>query len=160
MPAKVIPSVCCSAGAFDAQLPVRSVYLPVLRNNFLESLALFDFPDPGLIVAERATTTVPAQGLYLLNNPFVMRQAEMAATLLLSDSDVDCDCQRIRAAYLRVLNRPPTEEEQTAIEKFLASYGHGQATPNAHPAGSNDPQAVWAAIYQALFASAEFLYRG
>ena len=148
------------AGAFDARLPVRSVYLPVLRNNFLDSLALFDFPDPGLIVAERATTTVPAQGLYLLNSPFVMRQAEMAATQLLSDSDVDCDCQRIRAAYLRVLNRPPTEEEQTAIEKFLASYGHGQATPSAHPAGPTDPQAVWAAIYQALFASAEFLYRG
>jgi hypothetical protein len=66
------------AGAFDARLTVRSVYLPVLRNNFLDSLALFDFPDPGLIVAERATTTVPAQGLYLLNSPFVMRQAELA----------------------------------------------------------------------------------
>ena len=32
--------------------------------------------------------------------------------------------------------------------------------PSAHPAGPTDPGAVWAAIYQALFASAEFLYRG
>jgi hypothetical protein len=148
------------AGAFDARLTVRSVYLPVLRNNFLDSLALFDFPDAGLIVAERATTTVPAQALYLLNSPFVMHQAELAATRLLSESDADCDCERIRTAYLRVFNRLPTEEEQTAIEEFLGIYGDGQATPNARPAGPTDPGAVWAAIYQALFASAEFLYRG
>ena len=133
------------AGAFDARQPVRSVYLGVMRNNFLESLALFDFPDPSLIVAERATTTVPSQGLYLLNSPFVIRNAELAATQLLADSDVDCDCERIRAAYLRVFNRPPTDEEQTAVEEFLATYGHGQATPSAHPAVP-PPPSRWAAF--------------
>ena len=57
----------------------RAVYLPILRDNILESLALFDFADPNLVVGERVATDVPAQGLFLLNSPFVQARAEAAA---------------------------------------------------------------------------------
>ena len=60
----------------------RTVYLPILRDGLPESLTVFDFPDPSLILGERATTTVPAQSLYLMNNPFVGRQAEALADRL------------------------------------------------------------------------------
>ena len=36
-----------AAGAFDARLPVRSVYLPVLRNNFLDVAGTLRLPRPG-----------------------------------------------------------------------------------------------------------------
>ena len=146
------------AAAVDVGQSGRSVYLPVLRNNFLDALALFDFPDPSLIVSERATTTVPAQGLYLLNNPFVIRQAEVAADRLLAGKlDCDCDCERVRQAYLRVFGREPSEREEAAAEAFLASYA--TESPGAARTAATAPRQAWAAFYQALFASAEFLYR-
>ena len=55
----------------DASDTHRSVYLPVVRDQVLESLALFDFADPSLVTGERATTTGPAQALYFLNGPLV-----------------------------------------------------------------------------------------
>ena len=71
------PAPCSSASpALDASDTHRSVYLPVIRDQVLESLALFDFADPSLVTGERATTTGPAQALYLMNSPFVIRQAE------------------------------------------------------------------------------------
>ena len=66
----------------DASDTHRSVYLPVVRDQVLESLALFDFADPSLVTGERATTTGPAQALYFMNGPFVIRQAEALAERL------------------------------------------------------------------------------
>ena len=68
----------------DASDTHRSVYLPVVRDRVLESLALFDFADPSLVTGERATTTGPAQALYFLNGPFVIRQAEALADRVLA----------------------------------------------------------------------------
>src|SRR5262249_57707282 len=87
----------------------RSVYLPIVRDGLPEVLTLFDFPDPSLIAGERATTTVPAQALYLLNNPFVIRQAEGVATRLLAE-DGDNDA-RLSRVYQLCYARPPSEKE-------------------------------------------------
>src|SRR4029079_19678371 len=67
----------------DPRNTQRSVYLPIIRDNLPEALALFDAPDPSLTAADRPTTTFPSQGLFLLNNPFVIRSAEAAADKLL-----------------------------------------------------------------------------
>jgi hypothetical protein len=111
-----------------------------------EALALFDFPDPSLIIGERATTTVPAQSLYLMNNPFVIRQAEALADRLLA-GDGDDDARLTRACKL-CYARPPSDRERENARKFLADYG---ATRAGRPA--------WAALCQALLASAEFSHR-
>src|SRR5262249_37677985 len=84
----------------------RTVYLSIVRDGVPEALTLFDFPDPSLIVGERATTTVPAQSLYLMNNPFVIRQAEaMADRLLAGGGD---DSGRLERAYRLCYARPPS----------------------------------------------------
>ena len=62
----------------DGQNLHRAVYLPVVRDQVPESLAIFDFPDPSLVTGQRARTSGPSQALYLMNNPFVIRQAEAA----------------------------------------------------------------------------------
>ncbi len=51
------------------RIRARSVYLPVIRDQVPEALALFDFAEPSLVTGERASTTIPAQALFLLNSP-------------------------------------------------------------------------------------------
>jgi hypothetical protein len=124
----------------------RTVYLSIVRDGVPEMLTLFDFPDPSLIIGERATTTVPAQSLFLMNNPFVIRQAEgMADDLLASGDD---EAGKLRKAYLMTFSRPPSEKEVQTAKKFIADYSQKQSQ-----------RSTWAALCQALFASAEFSHR-
>jgi hypothetical protein len=124
----------------------RTVYTPIIRDGVPEGLTLFDFPDPTLIVGERATTTVPAQSLYLMNNPFVIRQAEGMADKLLAGNDDDAG--KLTRAFQLCYSRPPSEKEVAYGQKFLEEYGKKRTR-----------RATWTALCQALFASAEFSHR-
>jgi hypothetical protein len=139
----------------DPKFAHRSVYLPIVRNGLPDVLSLFDFPDPSLVCGQRATTTVPSQALYFLNNPWVMRQAEATADRLLALKLAERD--GLNAAYVLCYGRPATDRELTAAAAFLGNYakslGAG-ATPTAQ-----QHRAAWTAFYQALFASAEFQHR-
>jgi cytochrome c553 len=126
--------------------PHRTVYLSIVRDGLPELLTLFDFPDPSLIIGERATTTVPAQALFLLNNAFVIRQAEaMADQLLAGSADT---AGKLKRAYQLCYSRPPSAQELASAQRFLEDYGKRQG-----------PRATWSALCQALFASAEFCHR-
>jgi hypothetical protein len=133
----------------------RSIYLPLVRDSLPEALLLFDGADPNLITSERAQTTVPSQGLYLMNSAFVLRAADATAARLLAEDRPEAE--RLQAAYLRVWGRPPSAREQASAERFFVAY-------RAH-LGSSDrgatrrEQEAWSAFCQALFATAEFQYR-
>jgi len=133
----------------------RSIYLPIIRDNLPEALALFDAADPTLITADRAQTTVPSQGLFLLNNAFVIRAADAAADKLIKQ---DSDAERIREAFVRFYSRPPTAREQAGAEAFLAKY-RTQLTTKDRASAVTQERELWSAFCQALFASAEFQYR-
>ncbi|HKM55802.1 MAG TPA: DUF1553 domain-containing protein, partial [Isosphaeraceae bacterium] len=124
----------------------RTVYTSIIRDGVPEMLTLFDFPDPSLIIGERSTTTVPAQSLYLMNNPFVIRQAEALADKLLASGDDDNG--KLTRAYQLCYSRPPSEKELKNAQKFIEDYGKKQAR-----------RSTWSALCQALFASAEFSHR-
>jgi hypothetical protein len=134
------------------QAPVtRSVYMPAVRSQTPEVLALFDFPETNMVTGDRPTTTVPAQGLYLLNNPFVIRQSEAAAGKLLAKET--SDAERVKDGYLRFFGRLPSEKETKAATDFLEKY------EKTLPGGAaNKRRTAWNALCQAWFASAEFLY--
>ncbi|WDI41010.1 PSD1 and planctomycete cytochrome C domain-containing protein [Bremerella sp. P1] len=133
----------------------RSIYLPVIRDNLPESLALFDAADPSLITAHRQQTTVPSQGLYLLNNDFVLRDSDAAAQQLLKISD---EKKRIEAAFVQFFGREATAQERDQAKVFLASY-KADTPVRIRFNRQNPDQARWSAFCQALFASAEFQYR-
>ena len=60
----------------------RSIYLAV-RRNFLNPMFLaFDYPATATTAGRRGTSNVPAQALALLNNPFIVQQAEAWAKRL------------------------------------------------------------------------------
>jgi hypothetical protein len=137
----------------DPKLGSRSVYLPIVRNGLPDVLALFDFPDPGLVCGQRATTTVPSQALFFLNNPWVVRQAETLADRLLAKKLPERE--GLNAAYVACYGRPATEKELTAAEGFLRDYAKSAGASGA----VQQQRATWTALCQALFASAEFQHR-
>jgi hypothetical protein len=132
---------------------VRSIYLPIVRGNLSEFMQVFDAADPSLIVGKRDVTTVPTQALFLMNNPFVLRQAEEMAKRLLKDNDRD-QATRIDMAYRLTLSRLATKEEHAAVSKYLNSY-RKKVADNGH----KSPQlAAWTSFCQTLFESGEFRY--
>ena len=133
----------------DASDAHRSVYLPVIRDRVLESLALFDFADPSLVTGERATTTGPAQALYFLNNPFVVRQADALADRVCAEGGEAA--HRVDRAYRLALARAPTVKERDRALAFLRDFA-------ARATEADASRAAWSAFCQALLAGAEFQY--
>lgn len=143
-----------SAAINDVRNTSRSIYLPIVRDNLPESMALFDAADPTLITADRPQTTVPSQGLYLLNNAFVIQAADATADQLFATKE---PADRVRDAYVRCFARPPTADEERLARQFLDSY---EAKAGAIRKGRDQRERdAWSAWCQALFASAEFQYR-
>ncbi|NBU29271.1 MAG: DUF1553 domain-containing protein, partial [Caulobacteraceae bacterium] len=61
--------ICLAAAKMDA--PVRSVYLPVLRDHVEEMLDVFDFAEPAFVSGDRDETSVPTQALFMMNSAAV-----------------------------------------------------------------------------------------
>ena len=115
-----------------------------MRNLPQESLPLFDMTPGSIVTGQRPQTTVPAQSLYLLNSPYVLKAAEFAAQRLLKDRPRS-EPHRVKLAYERIFNRPPTDSEVEAALKFVKT--------------KPDAAQGWAALCQSLWASHEFLAR-
>jgi hypothetical protein len=128
----------------------RSVYLPIVRDDLPRALAAFDFAEPSMVIGQREQSNTPSQGLYFMNNEFVIDQCDaMAERLLESSSDQD---SQIQQAFVLVYGREPTAKEKELSKDFLNSFE--SATRR-----SRRPTANLSAFCQALFASAEFRYR-
>src|SRR5262249_678559 len=67
----------------------RSVYLMTQRIQRHPYLSLFDAPDANTSTDVRTAATVPLQALYLMNNPFVQRQASAFARRLMTSANND-----------------------------------------------------------------------
>ena len=133
---------------------VRSVYLPLVRGFVPQSLAAFDMADPSLIVGKREVTTVATQALYMLNNPFVLRQSEQMARRLLGEKELDPP-GRATLAYRLALGRAPSDEEQSRVLRFLNDY---RKTVAESQSKTGPVIAAWTSVCQTLFASGEFRY--
>ena len=130
----------------------RSVYLPVVREHVPEALELFDFAEPSLVTGARDDTSVPAQGLYLLNSPKVIGWAEDAAGKL---KKYDSETEKIQMAFKMTLGRTPTTREEQAATSFLTKF---KKTEGRTKKPADADKLAWAALVQGLFASAEFRY--
>jgi hypothetical protein len=143
-----------AADLFD--VPHRSVYLPVVRGVLPEVFQLFDFASPDRPVAARDRSTVPAQALYLLNNPWVIAQARhTAARLLATGPD---DAARVERLYRLAYSRPPTSDEAARAAKYLAVPEALLPDPKAKTPATSDRlrEERWTSFCQTVFASAEF----
>jgi len=99
----------------------RSVYFEIRRNFLPAMLLAFDYPSPTSTAGKRGVSTVPAQALALMNNPFVTRQASnwaRRATAAESDTGKRLDAM-FQAAYARL----PEPAERDGILTFLHNGG-------------------------------------
>ncbi|HUQ93858.1 MAG TPA: DUF1549 and DUF1553 domain-containing protein [Bryobacteraceae bacterium] len=123
----------------------RLVYLPLRRSNLPSMLNLFDFGDATTSSDGRTQTNVAPQALFMMNSGFVAERAKSVSTELLGLRALD-DSERVRRAYLRILNRPPAEPYVKDALAYVRGFPGGRT------------EAAWASLIRTMIASNDFLY--
>jgi hypothetical protein len=132
----------------------RSVYLMTQRLQRHPFLALFDGPDTNTTTAQRSTSTVPQQALFLMNSPMIRGQAEALARRLLAAAPDTAG--RIRLAHELAYARPPRAEEVERAADYLAAYE--QELRRAGTPMERVEVEAWLSYARVLFSADEFVY--
>ena len=114
--------------------PRRTIYAMIERERPLALLKTFDVADPEQHSPQRYQTTVPQQGLFLLNSPFI---GEMAQSVAARASDLD-------SLYKSVLHRPPSATERQQATPFWTAnppVPSAPANPWQYGTATLDPDA-------------------
>ncbi|MFY0654455.1 MAG: PSD1 domain-containing protein [Cyclobacteriaceae bacterium] len=132
----------------------RSIYQEV-RRNFLQPMMLtFDHPIPFTTFGKRNVTNVPAQSLILMNDPFVIYQAEKMANSVLNQEGLKVD-DRIKYIYSKTLSREPKAQELVNAREFLTTLAASYDLTDAEIESSLD---VWKDYCHSVLNLKEFIY--
>ena len=132
----------------------RSVYI---KNNLMESpqfLGAFNFPGGKVTTGRRDVTNVPAQALALLNDPFVLQQADVWSMRLIERTEPSVT-SRIDAMFLAALSRPPRDEERNRFAQVVGQLAELHQVPSDQILKSHP---VWKDAAHAMFNLREFIY--
>ncbi len=137
----------------------RSVYLPVVRGVLPEAFQLFDFASPDRSTSVREESIVPAQSLYLMNNPWVITQAKALSERLLNNAALD-DAGRVASVYQQAFSREASTAEINRALQYLSSPESITPDPKVKtpPTAEQLRLERWTSFCQIIFASAEFRY--
>ncbi|MBN9524088.1 PSD1 domain-containing protein [bacterium] len=127
----------------------RSLYLAVRRNFLNPMFVAFDYPTPFTAIGRRTVSNVPAQALVMLNNPFVIQQADLWARRVLAEPGLSADA-RVARMYASAFGRAPSADERATARAFVAEVSRETGRPD-------DPKA-WADLAHALFNAKEFIF--
>lgn len=120
----------------------RTLYYMTIRSDRSSFGPLFDAADSTAMVDVRTVSTVAPQALFLLNNAFVIGQAQaLAARLGAGNQD---DRAKIDRAFSILFGRSADREEQEIGLAYLAS--------------SEPRESAWDAYCQLLLCTNEFIY--
>lgn len=120
--------------------PRRSIYGFIDRMDLPNLLRSFDFPDPAATSPKRDETTVPTQGLFFMNHPFVIHCAKsMASHPELRSIEQPGD--RAVVAFRIIMSREPDEYEAAIARAYVEGlapaaprttwrYGYGRVDDN------------------------------
>jgi len=125
---------------FDRDEPAfnrRSVYRMHLTTGRSPLLDALDCPSPGVSTPRRRPTTTALQALALMNDAFVVREAERLGVRLSAEKPDPAD--QVRLAFETAFGRPPAQAELDAAVEVRRRHGLGTV--------------CWA-----LFNASEFLY--
>jgi mono/diheme cytochrome c family protein len=125
----------------------RTIYLNVRRNFLSPMLLSFDYPIPAAPIGHRSVSNVPAQALTMLNNPFVLQQAQLWARRTLAEPNLTPE-QRINNLYVRAFARPPQPDELSAAMQFL----------DEQKKQYSDPLKLWTDLCHVLFNVKELIF--
>jgi hypothetical protein len=141
------PSVELTTAPFALR---RTIYGRIDRQNLPGMFRTFDFANPDTHSPGRFQTTVPQQGLFMLNHPFVLERAKSLIKRIDQHGIADSRA-RIARLYQAVFARNPLADESAAATKFLEAATTNE--PNGSPG-----QDVWPQLAQALLLANEFVF--
>lgn len=121
----------------------RSLYGASNRQDMNPMLRVHDVPDPGAHSPWRTETITPLQGLFALNSPFILKQAEILGRQLQEHATPSLR-GKVQAVYARLFQREPTDKELGLAQRFLA--------------GREAELDAWSQYAQALLAANEMLF--
>ncbi len=96
----------------------RSIYVQVRRNFLSPMMLAFDTPAPFSTVGRRNVTNVPAQALFLMNDPLVHQQAEHWARQLLDRPDASIE-SRVDHMWQTAFGQPPSADDLQNVRQYL-----------------------------------------
>ena len=96
----------------------RGVYAYVKRGLKYPMFEVYDLPDLNVTCERRATSTVPTQALTMLNNEFMLMQADQFAKRVFKEAGSDPVAQ-VKTMYEIALSREPTPKEIDSNVAFL-----------------------------------------
>jgi len=132
----------------------RSLYI---KNNLMEGpkfLEAFNFPGGKVTQGRRDVTNVPAQALAMLNDPFVLQQADVWAQRLVARSNESIGA-RVDEMFQTALNRSPADNERQRFERTALELAELHQVPTTNALAS---QLVWRDLAHAMFNLKEFIY--
>jgi len=104
----------------QSDVPRRSIYLRVMRNERDPLLDVFDLPQFFTSASSRETTTSPVQSLLLLNSQIMMNHAAKFALTLESEPASSSPSEAVSQLWQRAFGRTPSVDELNAAAQFLA----------------------------------------
>jgi hypothetical protein len=132
----------------------RSLYTKMTLTEEPPFLTVFNLPEPKQTRGRRDVTSVPAQALALLNDPFVNQQAVVWTERLLVDG-CDTVAARIDGMFLAALGRRPASAEK---QRFEVLVNRLSALHQVRSTGLLNSAAVWRDVAHAMFNLKEFIY--
>jgi len=136
-------------------VPRRSVYLPVVRNNLYDVFQLFDYADADVLNGDRQSSVVAPQALFMMNAPLVIDLSGRLGKALL-DAPLPDDDARVARLYETALGRPAAAEEVARAKSFLGRFEAASSLPAGDAPGRR--RDAWRALCQAIASSNEFIY--
>lgn len=98
----------------------RSIYIYQKRALPSPMLQAFDLPDSSQSFGARYVSTVPTQALQLMNDDFVLNQAQLFANRVKKEAGSDV-AKQVDLAYRIALTRPPTQRELSLATDMILS---------------------------------------
>jgi hypothetical protein len=114
----------------------------------------FDLPQAAVALGNRGVTNVPAQSLAMLNDPFVIEQANHWAETIFKAEDCSTE-QLIDTLHRMAFSRPATSREIALAKQMLAGL---KVEHGLEAAGDIDNKHVWKDFCHMMLNRKEFIF--
>lgn len=127
----------------------RSIYMKMSIMAPPKFLVCFNLPDLKLPTGRRDVTNGPTQALALLNDPFIVQQAEYWAEQVIKDQSQQPE-ERVQTMFVRAFGRAPSTSELRRWTDAVSSFSQSNELMRE--------KAAWAELAHLFFNSKEFIY--
>lgn len=131
----------------------RTIYVEIRRNFLNPMLLAFDMPLPDTTVGDRTVSNVPAQGLIMMNDPFIVEQAKKwGESIAKVEAAPD---EKIATLFMRGIGRMPSADELDRMRGFMIEQAQAYELNEAE---ANNSAQIWQDMCHVIYTLKEFIY--